>query len=79
MVREIPDLKLNAKLARNTKFEGNENKFLAHFFSVISAANKYCSSAGHHAVLQINIVPVLVTMNRKIEKPPVKLNFRWFK
>ena len=23
VVREIPDLKLNAKLARNTKFEGN--------------------------------------------------------
>ena len=27
--------------------------------------------------LQINIIPLLVTMNRKIKKPPVKLNFLW--
>ena len=59
MVREIPDLKLNAKLARNTKFRTN---FWLIFF---------LSSA-----LQINIVPLPVTMNRKIEKPLVKLNFR---
>ena len=29
------------------------------------------------AVLQINMIPLLVTMNRKIKKPPVKLNFWW--
>ena len=28
------------------------------------------------AALQINIIPLTVTMNRKIKKPPVKLNFR---
>ena len=26
--------------------------------------------------LQINIIPLPVTMNRKIKKPPLKLNFR---
>ena len=30
-----------------------------------------CSTA-----LQINIIPLPVTMNRKMKKPPVKLNFR---
>ena len=27
------------------------------------------------SALQINIIPLPVTMNRKIEKPPVKLHF----
>ena len=26
--------------------------------------------------LQINIIPLPITMNRKMKKPPVKLNFR---
>ena len=26
--------------------------------------------------LQINTIPLLVTMNRKIKKPPIKLNFQ---
>ena len=32
-----------------------------------------------HAItaLQINIIPLLVTMNRKIKKPTVKVSFWW--
>ena len=31
---------------------------------------------GTQAALQINIIPLLVTMNRKIKKPLVKLDFQ---
>ena len=31
----------------------------------------------HTPALQIKIIPLSVSMNRKMKKPPVKLNFRW--
>ena len=34
-------------------------------------------TVGEYTTLQINIIPVLVTMNRKITKPLVKLNCWW--
>ena len=45
----------------------------------------FCQNYYHHyvnqivleAALQINICPLLVTMNRKIKQPLVKLNFQW--
>ena len=37
-------------------------KLMIHFICVDSA-------------LQINIIPLPVTVNRKIKKPPIKLNF----
>ena len=30
-----------------------------------------------HTALQVSIISLPVTMNRKIKKPPVKLNFQW--
>ena len=45
-------------------------KFLSKLLSPLCQSDHVRSSTA-------NICPLLVTMNRKIKQPPVKLNFQW--
>ena len=53
--------------------------FLSEFrlkLMYVSLIKSIRSSLNHLPALQINIIPLPVTMNRKIKKPPVKLHFQ---
>ena len=52
----------------------NENVFKL-FKSSLSFLSFCLCDTSKQAALQINVIPLPVTMNRKIKKPPVKLNF----
>ena len=55
--------------------------FSLHSFPTFGTTRFYQGFSGSRQFflevpLQINIIPLSVTMNRKIRKPPVKVNFR---
>ena len=73
----IKHIKLSKRSTRNPLAEGIHKETLRKKKIPLQAAELFSKKPTIFAALHINIIPVPVTMNRKIKKPPFKINFRW--